>query len=335
MKPLGTLAPFVNSDRRLLVIVLPRGMLDFHDFLEIAKVVNSLTPTIAFGFATPDDVSTSISKEKWSYPALTIGIGNDLGRFNPPRGRILHSQKIKKIDQYNRFKSVGIDSPLTDRFDVNTEYRDDQWGEFVVLKPLPLTATSTGAGVRLIRTRRLEELKVGQKLAEFMGRDDPVLVQSFVDTGTLVTHWRVLTFLGKPLYSMKFWSPIPRPDLTSSDDQIEQAIIETKHPDLRKKFRMQEMRELVSEPDILAFAQRVFDAHPTVPLQGIDILREESTGKLYALEINGGGNVWHFSSPRSKIGREGGITKEERINQFGAWRIAAEALIAATVRYAC
>jgi hypothetical protein len=133
---------------------------------------------------------------------------------------------------------------------------------------------------------------------------------------------------------MKFWSPIPRPELTAPDHDIEQAIIETKHPDLKKKFRMHEMRELASEPDILAFAQRIFDTHPTISLQGIDIVREAPTGKLYALEINGGGNVWHFSSPRSQMGRERGITKEDRINQFGAWRIAAEALIAATARYA-
>ena len=239
-----------------------------------------------------------------------------------------------KVEQFTRFKSLGINSPLTERFDASTDYRAEKWGEFVVLKPLPLSATSTGSGVRLIRARRLEDLKSGNRLKDFMGSDTPVLVQSFIDTGINATHWRVLTFLGKPLYSMKFWCPIPRPELTASDDEIERAIIETKHPDLRKKFRMTEMRELASEQDMLTFAERIFDAHRTIPLQGIDILREASSGKLFALEINGGGNVWHFSSPRSQIGRQGGITKDDRIKQFGAWRVAAEALIAATARYA-
>jgi hypothetical protein len=133
---------------------------------------------------------------------------------------------------------------------------------------------------------------------------------------------------------MKFWCPIQRPQLTASDDEIENAIIETKHPDLKKSFGMHDMRKLSTEPEILEFAMRVSGAFPTVPLQGIDVLKEDKTGRLFALEINGGGNVWHFSSRRAALGRAAGITREDRIAQLGAWEAAARSLVEATMRHA-
>jgi hypothetical protein len=70
---------------------------------------------------------------------------------------------------------------------------------------------------------------------------------------------------------------------------------------------------------------------PAIPLQGVDIIREAATGRLFVLEINAGGNTWHFSSKRMEERRkshpETYLTREERIAQFGAWDVAARVLI--------
>jgi hypothetical protein len=331
LSPTENLAPY---PQRLLVIVMNPNKAGFDDFHEIAKEVQRLAPNIAISITTPYDSAAVVQKSRWNWPALTIGIGTGLGKFTPPRGGVMQGRAVKKIEQFARFASLGIDSPLTARLDVKQLYDPQVWGEFVILKPLPLSLNSTGAGVKLVRTARLNELNRQNALAAFVGHDAPVLVQTFIDTGPFPTHWRILTLFGRALYSMKFWCPIQRPELTASDEEIENAIIETKHPDLKKSFGMHDMRALATEPAMLEFAARVSEAFPTVPLQGIDILKEDKTGRLIALEINGGGNVWHFSSKRGALGRAGGITREDRIAQLGAWEVAARSLIEATMRHA-
>ena len=323
-----------SPPQRLLVIVMDPNKAGFDDFYEIAKEVQRFAPNIAISIVTPYDSAAAVQESRWNWPALTVAIGTVLGKFTPPRGGIMQGRAVKKIEQFARFTSLGIDTPLTARLDAKQLYDPHVWGEFVILKPLPLSLNSTGAGVKLIRTARLNELNRENGLAAFVGHDAPMLVQTFIDTGSLPTHWRILTLFGHVLYSMKFWCPIQRPELTASDDEIENAIIETKHPDLKKSFGMHDMRKLSAEPDILEFAVRVSGAFPTVPLQGIDIVKEDKTGRLFALEINGGGNVWHFSSRRGALGRAAGITRDDRIAQLGAWEVAARSLIEATMRHA-
>jgi len=47
---------------------------------------------------------------------------------------------------------------------------------------------------------------------------------------------------------------------------------------------------------MIDLARRVGAVFPNIPLLGLDILRCKSTGKAHVLEINAGGNVWHYSS---------------------------------------
>ena len=50
--------------------------------------------------------------------------------------------------------------------------------------------------------------------------------------------------------------------------------------------------------DILELARRAYLALPEIALQGIDIIREAGSGKLYLLEANPGGNTWIFSKAK-------------------------------------
>ena len=92
------------------------------------------------------------------------------------------------------------------------------------------------------------------------------------------------------------------------------------------------------DADVLDLARRAYAAMPYIPLQGVDIVRHAASGRLFVLEINAGGNTWHFSSlymeqrrksrPREEQSPQ--ITREERIAQFGAWDVAARVLIKKT-----
>ena len=83
------------------------------------------------------------------------------------------------------------------------------------------------------------------------------------------------------------------------------------------------------------FATNIHSAFPQLPLLGVDILRRVPDGKLFAIELNAGGNVWHFSSyaqRKSKGKRLGG--RDAMVAQLGAWDIAAAALIDVVDKYA-
>jgi hypothetical protein len=73
-------------------------------------------------------------------------------------------------------------------------------------------------------------------------------------------------------------------------------------------------------------------AVPEIPLKGCDFLREASTGKLYLIELNAGGNTWHFSSAygaklRAQLGPE---FERRRRTQFDALRTTARVLVQKT-----
>ena len=57
------------------------------------------------------------------------------------------------------------------------------------------------------------------------------------------------------------------------------------------------------------------------------------TGDSYVLEVNSRGGTWHFSSnfARPSLAL---ISRRERIDQFGAWDIAAKVLVEKTLGYA-
>ena len=91
-------------------------------------------------------------------------------------------------------------------------------------------------------------------------------------------------------------------------------------------------RVFIDEADVLALARAAHEAIPEIPLKGCDIIREATTGKLYVLEVNSGGNTWHFSSGyfsglRRELGEDFVSTMHR---QFDAFRTAARVLAART-----
>jgi hypothetical protein len=90
------------------------------------------------------------------------------------------------------------------------------------------------------------------------------------------------------------------------------------------------MDRLQGDADILELARRTYSALPEIPLQGVDIIREAKSGKLYVLEANPGGNTWIFSKGEMTARLKKSLGVECLTDQFDAFRTAAKVLVERT-----
>jgi hypothetical protein len=223
------------------------------------------------------------------------------------------------------FANAGIRTPKTIAYSTGMILDRAEWGPHLVVKTNDISNSSKGESAYLIRIENLNDpTSLPGNLREkiFSG---PVLLQEFVPTGLHATSYRVGTFLGRIIHMMKKSTAARMPDLanmvsegTSIDSNYDSASA---------------ARELVTDDDIMALAVKIADVFPGLPLLGTDIIKHTETGELFALEINGGGNTWQFSSNQAAHGRLI-IGKEERIKQFDAWNICARVLVEKTRSHA-
>jgi hypothetical protein len=309
---------------RNLILVTELHRQDWQDFDEIAHLVVRVAPEVAVYIVSVFETADEVTSLKWDKPSVTVCFGA-IGRFVPRRGPVFENRPVVKLEQYRRFLDAGMATPRTQRFEFGRSYSPDEWSEFVIVKPLPLSMSSRGGNCRFYRTRRLEQLAPENLSPDHILRQAPALVQSFVDTGPFPWKWRVLTLFGEPLYSSISKSPVERVSLAASDEGIEKAIVEAKHPTFKVIDPGGTRRGLAADERVLAFARRMHEVFPRTPILGCDILQREADGELFALEANAGGNVWHFSSTKEgHRERLGG--RQKMIDQLGAWQIAAQAL---------
>jgi hypothetical protein len=310
-----------------LILVNHEGWQKREDFEEIQDKVEARAPEIDVQIVKADQLADTLDDRVWQRPCLVVSFG-PLTTFQPKRGSIYCGTFIPKFEQLTRLSHSGIPVPLSAPLVFGKQLDKRIWGPHVVLKPTTPGFMSHGA-VFLMRTERASELAEVIFPLGHPVRKLPVLVQRFVDTGAWPSYYRVLTLFGEPLYCRKAYTPKPRPPLDAPDEVLLKAQIAT---NVESSARIQ--HQAANDPDVLNLAQRAYAAMPGIPLQGVDIIREAATGRLFVLEINAGGNTWHFSSTRTEERRkshpEEYLSREERITQFGAWDVAARVLIQRT-----
>ena len=311
---------------RTLILVNHPGRQERADFEEIKAKIEAAEPEIEVQIVQASRSAEELHEQIWKLPCLIVSFATPLG-FRPKRGRIYCCRPIPKFEQLIKLSHAGIPVPLSARFRFGKPLNRDFWGPLVVLKPTTPGFMSQGA-VYLMRTERACELAEVVFPPGHPSRQSPVLVQQFVDTGEWPSYYRVLTLFGEPLYCRKGFTAKPRPPLNASDEVLLEARIAT-----NAQFGE---RHPASDPDVLDLARRTYAAMPAIPLQGIDIIRARTGGRLFVLEINPGGNTWHFSSQHTQHFQQfqGATSRTERIAQFGAWDVAARALITKTVQEA-
>jgi hypothetical protein len=264
--------------------------------------------------------NTALPLDVWVRPTLTVALG--AFKLEIKRGLVYRCRRVLKDEQFENYRTAGIDTPLTARFRLRMELDPGKWGEYVVLKPVHIN--SHGEGIHLVRTERASALTLDNFPQDHPIRKDEYLVQQFIDTGECPCHYRVLSFFGEALFCRRNFMTIRRPPLDADDETLMRGNIVS---DFNAEGGS---TEFIRDADILAFARRMHAAQPGIPLQGLDILRDVRNGKLYALESNCGGNTWAFSSNQAEKARRVFGGAGPMIKQFGAWDIAADTLIKRT-----
>jgi len=274
--------------QRHLVIVHQPGWQSLDDWYEIAQMVRRIDTTTGVVIVAADHPDPELVKRAATLPCLVFSAG-PLLRFAPERGKVYHGRPIPKFEQLRRLAADGVRVPMSTVLQPDTKLDLARWGEFVVLKPTDIATSSQGNGIQLMRTTRVRYIAPADYPEGHAGRHGPMVVQQFINSGPRMPHYRVLTLFGEPLYCQMSEAGEERVDLSSSDEIIEASPIALNV--LKGKTKT-----FLYRADVAALARAAYRAVPEAPLQGCDIIRDAATDRLYVLELNPGGNTWHFSS---------------------------------------
>ena len=217
-------------------------------------------------------------------------------KFAPRWATIWQQLPMDKIQEFTVLDEAGI--PIPRWAAVRRDYQPDlsAFGEFVVVKPAD---GAKGAFVRVMRRSRVSwrpfqvkwrPLYAGTDLSETVS--EALVVQDYIHTGPWPICYRVGTVFGEPIYA---W----RVTADRSRKAFDPSLEGSRFFDGRTIVAPSTGSTLDTEVpnDILDFARRAHTAFPNVPCLGVDIVREESTGKLYALEVHVSGGTFHLTSP--------------------------------------
>ena len=310
---------------RHLVLAYRPGWQSLDDLNAIAGHVGDIDPTIAT-FIVPTTHRNLVTRKRAAErPTLIVSPGR-MRVFKPLRGKVYQGWPIPKIEEVRRLQAAGVPVPKTEILTPDLRLDPDDWGKFVIVKPTDILTSSHGEGVQLMRTHRVRYTPPRDYPEGHPGRRGPMMVQQFVDTGTRLRSHRVTTLFGEPISAIVHTSLAPRVDLAAPDTDIETAAVAIQSAGGSRET------EFLADPEILSLAKAAHEALPEIPLKGCDILRDVVTGKLYVIELNCGGNTWHFSSKflaerRKKLGPEFELRRRQ---QFDAFRTAARVLVERT-----
>jgi hypothetical protein len=145
-----------------------------------------------------------------------------------------------------------------------------------------------------------------------------------VYTGPWAAYYRVATFFGQALSADIRETDPSREPLPHPDEMRDRNI--AFEPTGLYPYRDTRRIRLVEDADVIALAERVHKAaFNDIPLLGVDVMREQDTGKLFISEVNSAGGTWHFSMKAGRMNQQKfGISYE---SQFDGFRKAARILV--------
>ena len=306
--------------KKNLVVIVDRSRCDPADFVNITRRARAQAPDIRVQLLMPRTLH-KLAPVTWDHPTLIVSQVR-LQNLRIKRGKLMMPSPIPKLKQAKIMQAAGVATPHVVPYQFGMTFDECLWGSHVMLKPADLDFSSKGTGLEVIAAKELSGKRQQDFPPDHFAGSHKMLAQKFIDSGPQPVRYRAMTFMGEVLYVMKSTcAPIK-----SRDGKIP-ADFHSKAPELRREF--------LPFPEVRAFARKTAAAFPNWPLLGCDILQEAGTGDLYALEVNPGGNVWHFSSPYNAKDRAAHPEYNALFqSQYGAFDVAAKALINATRRLA-
>jgi hypothetical protein len=305
---------------RSLVLAYRPGWQSIEDLRTIARHVGDIDPSIATFIVQSTTRSQLTRRHAAEQPSLVVSPGS-MPTFRPLRGKVYQGSTMAKLDELRRLAAGGVPVPKTAIVTPDLRLDPAEWGDFVIVKPTDLATSSHGYGIQLMRTHRVRYVASADYPRDHPGRLAPMMVQQYIDAGERPGIYRVLTLFGEALYSYFIGNADGGSvDLSVDDERLEQAVVAT------QAYR-NATRVFAGDPDVLALARRAHDALPEIPLKGCDVIRDAGGG-LWVLEVNSGGNTWHFSSAHfDALRRSLGLDWVGQMHrQFDAMRTAARVL---------
>ncbi len=301
--------------RNLLIIETAR-LQDPADWIAIKQRIERDAPDIEVRIASNFHRNSVTARWQVRRPSLVFSPIH-LVNFVPRGGAVFCGCILGKDEQVRRLSSIDILTPRTVTLSSAGSFDPSGWGDFVIVKP---NNSNRGEGVKLVRSTdlsaRYDELTA---LA-----NDQVLVQPYIDHAEdgYPTIYRVLTMFGRALYCvLNRWGNKRPPLAQIAADPL--GVIATNNNSMGGQ-----VRSICNDAEIVALGERAHNAFPECPVLGVDIIRDIHTGRLYVLEVNPHGNVWHLSSPfAKKVDPE---YVRARYAQFNALDRAADLLIQKT-----
>ena len=214
-----------------------------------------------------------------------------LRAFRPHWATVWTQRKLTKSQEYQVLDEYGITIPKWTTLTRDKMPDLSGFSDFVVTKP------DWGCCGALIRVRKQSRLKWEKPVVEKAGESisDDWIVQEYIHTDRWPTSYRVGTVFGEPIYA---WHHVGNKSVQPFERKPEKAS------DFAGRTIVASARgctyDLEIPEDILELARNTHAAFPTVPLLGVDIVRDCDTKKLYVLDINTSGNTFHLTSDTGK-----------------------------------
>jgi hypothetical protein len=304
---------------RHLILVHQPVMQDVGDFLAIADRVRAVAPDVE-PFVVENGSLNAVTRRKAATRPTLIFSPGPLDRFRPERGTVYCGRSMSKLDEWTALRAGGAPVPDFEVLTPQTRVDPARFGDYVVVKPT-YSLSSYAQGITVKRSRDVRYRRPWEYPQDHPGRFGPMAVQRLIDTGPQRTFYRVLTLFGRVLMASRQDSTVPLPSVA---DCASPAAYKIK-PD----FDLGGLLRFTHEEDVLSFASLHARAMPEIPLQAMDVIRDATTGELFVLEINPGGNTWSFSRPQAAGARQH-VGVDDLSLEFDSWRVAAEALIERT-----
>jgi aryl carrier-like protein len=255
---------------------------DRDSFSKLASLVVELDPAI--------HIAVVEDKLAWSVALLsrpTLFFSPALLRNRPTLpGRICCGYPLSKSAEYAILAEAGIAVPRWVLLREGEVPDLEGFGSYVVRKP---DYGAKGAEVRIVRRGRVRWKRVVTAAA---GPSPALLVQEFIYTGLWPVSYRVNTLFGHALYSVRISGNTSRPALRGANDF--DARGSGNSVSIVSNVRDSTV-EYCNDYEIISLGERAARAFPDLPLLGVDILKDASTGRLFVAEVNALGHNWNFS----------------------------------------
>lgn len=311
----------MQEPTRNLLIVQTAPEQNPADWIAIKQRIERNAPDIEVRIAYNGNRNSVTARWQVRRPSLVFSPVR-LIDFVPRGGAVYCGHILGKDEQLRRLSSIGILTPRTEKLSSVSSFDPGEWGDYVIVKPNNL---NSGIGVKLVRT-----IDLSARYNELTAvANDQFLVEPYIDHAEdgYPAEYRVLSLFGRALYCVRNQWRNKRPPLVEiAADPL--GIIASNN-----KTMGGHIRSICNDSEIVSLGQRAHRAFPECPVIGVDIIRDIHSGRLYVLEVNPHGAVWHFSSPFAKE-----LDPEyvrERYAQFNALDLAADLLIHKTRADAC